>query len=86
MAMSQTYLLPVNNKFNLKLQLTVIHSTTNKKQYSSVTLTLSWHKYKVGYAHHLVEENIYAKFDEKPSISVGFKEWKHGESLAAKTK
>jgi len=39
---------------------------------SSVTLTLSRQKGNMGSAHPLVEVNISAKFEENPSIGIGF--------------
>jgi hypothetical protein len=40
-----------------------------------MTLTHSWHMGNMGSAHPLVEVNIWAKFEENPSISVGLTEW-----------
>jgi len=38
---------------------------------SIVTLTLSWHKGNMGFAHPLDEVNIEAKFEENPLIGIG---------------
>jgi hypothetical protein len=38
---------------------------------SIVTLTLNWHMGNMGSAHPLVEVNIWAKFEENPSIGIG---------------
>jgi len=37
-----------------------------------VTLTLSWHMGNMGSAHPLDEVNSAAKFEENPSIGIGF--------------
>jgi len=37
-----------------------------------VSLTLSWQKDNMGSAHPLVGVNISAKFEENPSIGIGF--------------
>ena len=42
---------------------------------SSVTLTLSWHMGNMGAAYYFIEVNIWAKFEENPSVSIGFIEW-----------
>jgi len=39
---------------------------------SIVTLILSWNMGNMGSAHPLVEVNITAKFEENPSIGIGF--------------
>jgi len=39
---------------------------------SIVTLTLGWHMGNMSSAHSLVEVNISAKFEENPSIGIGF--------------
>jgi len=39
---------------------------------SIVTLTFNWHISNIGSAHPLVEVNISAKFEENPSIVIGF--------------
>jgi len=44
---------------------------------SIVTLSLSWHMGNIGSANSLVEVNVSAKFEENPSIGIGFIESGH---------